>query len=134
MMTEQDGDPTHSITISPIPGDGRMAVGIKTYWNNLSSFGVVMWSVHGSSTYVSRKYYPDSTYCPRFSSVFSAFDTNDLDDDFPAFIVSTSCNIGYPENSGNLAHELMENGAITAVAGSRTLLYVEGDFSKDYNN
>lgn len=129
MMTEQDGQ-----SVSALPGDGRMAEGIDTFWNQSDPYGIVMWSVHGSSWYVSRKYRPVTEDCPRFDTVFTASDTNDLNDDYPAFLVSTSCNIGYPEYSGNLAHKAMENGAVTAVAGTRTLLYVEGDFSGAYNN
>ncbi len=127
-MTEKQGG-------SPSPIDGDMALptdynGLSAYWNQDRYYGMVFWSAHGSKTAIYRKYLPADRDCPISNNLFyiSQPDT-DIDSTHPAFVISSSCNIGYPENPDSLSFELLQGGAVGVLASSRTSWYYEGNFA-----
>ncbi len=133
LMTEKEGAYT-----SPIDGDAPLPTaynGLSDYWNSTHYYGIVWWSAHGSQTAIFRKYMESQDdNCPSSETMFYVSTlTPPLDDSHPAFLVSSSCNIGYPENADSLSFELLQKGTIATLASSRTSWYYEGNFSSEPN-
>ncbi len=131
LMTEKEG-----AYFSPVDGDLPLPTsynGLSNYWNSTNYYGVVIWSAHGSETAIFRKYMRSANdNCPSSKNLFYVSSmTPPLDDNHPAFLISSSCNIGYPENAENLSFELLEKGAIGTVTSSRTSWSYEGNFSSE---
>jgi len=127
-MTEKQGGSPSSI-------DGDMALpadynGLSVYWNQDRHYGIVFWSAHGSKTAIYRKYLPADRDCPISNNLFYISQPgSDINSTHPAFVISSSCNIGYPEDSDSLGFELLHGGAVGVLASSRTSWYYEGNFA-----
>jgi hypothetical protein len=116
--------------------------------NNLASewqnqYGFVTWWGHGNETIAYRFCWTsDSTY-PNITgnqsphdettwyTLFSTSYVSQLDDTHPSFVVPVACEVAHPENSNNLAHRMLKNGAIGTFAGTRVTWYAIGDWSPD---
>jgi len=107
-------------------------------WQN--QYGFVTWWGHGNETiayrfcWISDSEYPnitgnhpnhDETTWP---TLFSTSYCSQLDDAHPSFVVPVSCEVAHPENTDNLAHRLLKNGAIATFAGTRVTWYAIGSW------
>lgn len=77
--------------------------------------GLVVWAGHGSQTSASILY--DSTSLMRQSEVAN------LSFNPRSFVFEGSCQNAWPENSTNLAHTLISEGAMVTIAGTRNSWY-----------
>jgi len=84
---------------------------VTDVWGN-GSFGLVVWFTHGSAT-----------------SALDVMDinrVNELNDNYKAFTFQASCNTAWPENSNNLAYELLQNGGICTIGAARSAWSLSG--------
>ena len=81
---------------------------IKTYVipNGRNGYGLVYYNTHGSSTSA--------------SDVISSSECTQLDDSKPGFVFAKACQNAWPEVTNNLCYSLLKNGAIAALAATRT--------------
>ena len=66
--------------------------------------------------------------------IMDRFMTGELADDYPSVVVAISCENGVPE--GSLAHHLLRNGAVAALAASSASSYTVGEsrFEHSYSS
>lgn len=105
-------------------------------WKN--QYGFVTWWAHGSNTSASRfTWTSDSQFVnicgnqaphleTTWTTLVSQFDCASLDDNTPSFVVHVSCENAWPELVNNLAYDLLKQGAIATVAGTRVTWYATG--------
>jgi hypothetical protein len=108
-------------------------------WQN--QYGFVTWWGHGNETAAYRFCWTsDSIFAnitgnqsphdeTTWNTLFSTSYCSQLDNSHPAFVVPVSCEIAHPENTGNLAYELLKNGAIGIFAGTRVTWYLPGSWT-----
>ncbi|MCB2183102.1 MAG: VCBS repeat-containing protein [Desulfobulbaceae bacterium] len=145
LLTEKEGDPDGLwLSTSDIDGDAPLSKDsldpesttkyLDDHWNAANPYGIVFWSLHGSTSALWRKLHKTANpliYCPSFSTYFGTSSTSQLSNATPAFTISDSCNIGRPETAGNLGATLLESGALVSLAASREGWYYVGDFAED---
>lgn len=93
------------------------------HWKS-NPYGMVWWSGHGNpiGAYIG---YED---CDG-GVLIDSNDTNQLNDQYPAFVYQCSCTNGLPEESNNLQLSLLKNGAIASFAASRVSWYLVANWS-----
>lgn len=107
-------------------------------WQN--QYGFVTWWGHGNETIAYRFCWTSDSDYPSVTgnhpdhdetiwyTLFSTSYCSQLDNTHPAFVVPVSCEVAHPENSGNLAYRLLENGAIGTFAATRVSWYAIGSW------
>ncbi len=107
-------------------------------WQN--QYGFVTWWGHGNETTAYRFCWTNDSAYPNVTgnhpghdettwyTLFSTSYVSQLDDTHPSFVVPIACEIAHPENSNNLAHRLLKNGAIGTFAGTRVTWYAVGSW------
>jgi len=82
--------------------------------NENGPFGLVVWFTHGSALSATDviKACPEGRCLPD--------QVAGLNDSYPAFTYQASCNNAWPEDWGNLAYQLLRNGAACTVGATRT--------------
>ncbi|HOT73878.1 MAG TPA: DUF5010 C-terminal domain-containing protein [Anaerohalosphaeraceae bacterium] len=73
-------------------------------------YGIVAWISHGWQTGA--------------TDVISTSNVNQLSNVYPSAVYEGSCQNAWPENSGNLAYRILQNGGITTVAATRNSYYM----------
>lgn len=94
---------------------------VTNVWSQ-TSFGTVFWWTHG---------WPQGA-----SDIMDTSAVALLNNIRPAFTFQCSCSNSYPENTSNLSYELLKNGAIGTVGGTRVTWYYPGqtDFENTATN
>jgi len=107
-------------------------------WQN--QYGFVTWWGHGNETIAHRFCWTSDSEYPNITgnhpnhdettwpTLFSTSYCSQLDDTHPAFVAPVSCEVAHPENTNNLAHRLLKNGAIGTFAGTRVTWYAIGSW------
>ena len=105
-------------------------------WQN--QYGFVTWWGHGNETIAYRFCWTSDSEYPNVTgnhpnhdettwyTLFSNGYCSQLDDTHPSFVAPVSCEVAHPENTNNLAHNLLKNGAIGTFAGTRVTWYAIG--------
>jgi len=105
-------------------------------WKN--QYGFVTWWAHGAQTSASRfTWTSDSAFVnicgnhinhneTSWSTLVSQFDCASLDNNTPSFVVQVSCNNAWPELLNNLGYDLLKQGAIGTISGTRITWYAIG--------
>lgn len=75
-------------------------------------YGLVAWITHGWATGA--------------SEVITTSNVNQLNNTYPSAVYQGSCQNAWPENTGNLAYRILQNGGITTVAATRNSYYTPG--------
>ncbi len=107
-------------------------------WQN--QYGFVTWWGHGNETIAYRFCWTSDSAYPNVTgnhpahdettwyTLFSTSYCSQLDDAHPSFVVPVACEVAHPENTNNLAHRLLKNGAIATFAGTRVTWYGIGSW------
>ncbi len=78
-------------------------------------FGLVVWWTHGSPTVA--------------VDIMTSYDTQYLNDDYPALAFQASCNNALPEDDDNLSYALLRHGGIATIGATRQSWYIQGESS-----
>lgn len=138
-LYEKDGVYSDGSAYSLTTSDKSLTVSnLVSEWQN--QYGFVTWWGHGNETiayrfcWISDSEYPNITgNHPNHDetiwyTLFSRSYCPQLDDTHPAFVAAVACEVAHPENTNNLAHHLLKNGAIGTFAGTRVTWYAIGSW------
>jgi len=138
-LYEKEGVYSNGSAYSLTACDASLTVSnLVSEWQN--NYGFVTWWGHGNETIAYRFCWTsDSAYLnitgnhpnhdeTTLYTLFSTSYCSQLDDTHPAFVAAVSCEVAYPENTNNLAHRLLKNGAIGTFAGTRVTWYAIGSW------
>jgi hypothetical protein len=139
-LYEEEGVYSNGSAYSLTASDAPLTVSnLVSEWQN--QYGFVTWWGHGNETTVYRFCWTsDAAYTnvtgndpahdeTTWYTLFNSSYCSQLDDAYPSVVVPIACESAHPENTGNLAHCLLKNGAIATVAGTRVTWYAVGSWN-----